>query len=880
MAAKQQVVKIVFQGDTALIKRAETEIRRETKVTQDQIRNEQNKTIKNLFDQTNKIKGHFSNLSNKTLGVLGLGFGLHGLVSSAGQFIGQIGRVGDELTGLSDQFGSVNKAVGIYYSGLGSSFASMGQVKSAMMELGNEGIKLDDNFKSLTFAVADFSQITGVSTGAIANLAGEIKGFGMATAKDMRNLLNDVVSIGLHGHQATLVIQTIGKAVENLAYFAGDGSKSIKALSKGISESTSFLTKMGVKAQTATTFMDKLTDPEQYGEMASLLNRINISQADYFNMLRTESGKENFFNKLQQNLPQIADQIMAINNPMAQREFAKSIGLPMEIAAKLAGKTKSEIQGIISKSMTDKKALEKKESQGKANQERFTEALEMFKMQALMPLMQFMVRNIPNFMKFVSLISQFVNKALSAATGYMDKFQGTVDKVFKDSNSLGELLSNAIGPLFDAFTTVVGDALAAFLSPKNWANIFSGFWNLFSKMPLWAQLLGGFMIFKRVGGFFTGLISGFKRGLTPATPMFVQNAGDAISGKGGILSKITGLFGGGGKAAAATGAAATGAATAGAGSIGGSMAALANPIGLIAAALAGVAYIGYKAYKAYDALEPLGKDYVDNLAKSGRMDEAKIQMIGHMIGTQETFLDGLTAQESYERKKLMLLKEQGKILPEQEKQLKSYNEKLQTTSITATDVFGSVLGKIASIFSSDGMLSAKITLALNNFGTWLGGKFNEMFTNIKSPLKAMESSNIATVDQINKSLDSVYSRVAAGTAGVGELKYELAKYKALSKTASNDYLKEIAANKAGELQARIGSLSQYEARKRNTEAAERAKQHAETTKLLGGIGASTAKTAENTSPAKDPVREAFKEIAITNAQMLETQYAGSNFASK
>jgi hypothetical protein len=491
MGQKQQIVKIVFQGDTALIKRAETEIRRETKVTQDQIRNEQNKTIKNLFDQTNKIKGHFTSLSNKTLGALGLGFGLHSLISSAGQFIGQIGRVGDELTGLSDQFGSVNKAVGIYYSGLGSSFASMGQVKSAMMELGNEGIKLDDNFKSLTFQVADFSQITGVSTSAVANLAGTIKNFGMANKKDMRDLLNSVVSIGLTGHHATQVIQTIGKAVENLGYYANDGKKSVSALGKGISESVGFLTKLGVRAQTASTFMDKLTDPEQYGEMAGLLNRINISQADYFNMLRTEGGKKTFFDKLKDNLPAIADQIMAINNPMAQRDFAKSLGVPMEIAAKLAGKTRGEIQDIIGKSMTDKKALEKKESQGKANQERFTDMLEMFKMNALMPLMQFMIKFLPEFMKGMGFISDFVKRALGSATGYLDKFTGMAKKVFQDSNSLGELMQNAIGPIFDAFTTMLGDAIAAFFSPSNWAKVFSGIWNTFSKLPLWAQLLGG-----------------------------------------------------------------------------------------------------------------------------------------------------------------------------------------------------------------------------------------------------------------------------------------------------------------------------------------------------------------------------------------------------
>lgn len=886
MAAKQQIVKIVFQGDTALIKRAETEIRRETKVTQDQIRNDQNKTIKNLFDQTNKIKGHFSSLSNKTLGALGLGFGLHSLVSSAGQFIGQIGRVGDELTGLSDQFGSVNKAVGIYYSGLGSSFASMGQVKSAMMELGNEGIKLDDNFKALTFQVADFSQITGVSTGAIANLAGEIKNFGMANKKDMRDLLNSVVSIGLTGHHATQVIQTIGKAVENLGYYANDGKKSVSALGKGISESVGFLTKLGVRAQTATTFMDKLTDPEQYGEMAGLLNRINISQADYFNMLRTEGGKKTFFDKLKDNLPAIADQIMAINNPMAQRDFAKSLGVPMEIASKLAGKTRGEIKDIIAKSMTDKKALEKKESQGKANQERFTDMLEMFKMNALMPLMQFMIKFLPEFMKGMGFISDFVKRALGSATGYLDKFTDMAKKVFQDSNSLGELLQNAIAPVFEAFTTILGDAIGAFLNPSNWAKIFSGLWSMFSKLPLWAQLLGGFMIFKRMGGFFTGLVSGFRRGLTPANPLYTKESGgvgggggilDSVLGKkrvglGGGVARVGGMFGAGGAMSSLTGGLSSG------------LAALANPIGLTVAALAGLAAVIYAVHKTYESFTETGKKHLSVLYEQGNWEQARLNMAGKFLGTQETLLDGLTADESFKRKELMILKERGQLLPNQVKRLDELNAKMETTNVKQTDIFATILGKIAGLFSSDGMMTAKISLALSNFRTWLSSNFSQMILDLKNSIpgfglsEKMDAANLVSLTE--KKLNLLYSGVAAGTVGVGQLQATMQEYQTLATRGNTGYLREYGAAKAKELQDRIDNLNEYEARKRNFEAAEAAKRHAEIRKDLGGIGGGINKVAENTAPEKNPVREAFKELALTNTQIMETQYAGSNFSGK
>jgi phage-related minor tail protein len=158
----------------------------------------------------------------------------------------------------------------------------------------------------------------------------------------------------------------------------------------------------------------------------------------------------------------------------------------MEVAAKMAGKTRGEIESIIKESATQKQALAKKESQAKANQERFGEAMEMFKMQALMPLMNLMVKMMPVFMKLLGFISNFVNRALSGATGYVSKFLGVIEKIFSESNSLGDLFKNAIKeimPLLPGILTDIAKGLGGLI-----VDAFKFGISLFFNMPWWAQL--------------------------------------------------------------------------------------------------------------------------------------------------------------------------------------------------------------------------------------------------------------------------------------------------------------------------------------------------------------------------------------------------------
>lgn len=954
--AKTEVVKIVFAGDIGQIKNAQKQLRQENKLTAESMQKDHNGTIKNLIIQTNKIKSGFTNLSNKTLGVLGLGFGLTGLVRQAHEFNQSIGRVGDELTGLSDKFGSTSQAVGIYYGGLKSSFASMAQVKGAMMALGNEGVKVSQSgFKELTFAVADFSQITGVSADTVANLAGSIKGFGMATAGDMKGLLNSVVSIGLNGAQATQVIQQIGKSVENLAYFAKDGTKSVHALAKGISETVGFMSKLGVRTSTAISFMDKLTDPEQYGEMAGLLNRINISQADYFNMLKTEGGKQSFFDKLQQNLPALADQIQAIGNPIAQANFAKSLGVPMEIAAKLAGKTRGEIQDIIKQSVTDQKALEKKQSNAKQNQERFTEAMEQFKMNALMPLMGFVQKAIPHFMKFVGFVSNFVNRVLGGVTGYLDKFMASVGEVFGKSNSLGELLMNALAPIMNAIGTMFLDGLAKIPSL-----ILSGFklaWDIFMKMPIWAQF--GLVAVGLVKGL--AFLNGLKRGMFPTTPMFTKEVGSGpqagimdtlLEGIGikknptpaggvgqspGVMSKLlsnpkigaglavagalagsaasfadwkkqdradvaqgksskervsgavgqgagtlTGAivgFKGGAALGAAIGSVIPGLGTAIGGVIGGAIGAasgaiIGGPIGRgIGKALANTKDTGEKLAKSVAALltGPTAPLLLVNIwaDELGVFGQEISNSLGRLLGTQELYLDGLTVDEAKERQKLMMLNEQGKLTTDQLTRLGKLNEKMENANTSFSDIMGQMVNRIAKMFGNDDSLfAAKVSRAMSNLGTWLKDIKNTIIRKLKFWKTSMDEKESSVAEAFKKEIDEALSK-----NNTSELRALLAKAQTQSELSSGAN-KEFYGDKVSELKDYIGTVELYNERaKKDAEL-----KHKEVVKHLGGIGASTAKTADNTAPKKDPIREAFK--ALTATEMMETQYAGTNFAKK
>lgn len=922
--AKTEVVKIVFAGDIGQIKNAQKQLRQENKLTAESMQRDHNGTIKNLIIQTNKIKSGFTNLSNKTLGILGLGFGLTGLVRQAHEFNQSIGRTGDELTGLSDRFGSTSKAVGIYYGGLQSSFASMAQVKGAMMALGNEGIKVSQaGFKELTFAVADFSQITGVSADTVANLAGSIKGFGMATAGDMRGLLNSVVSIGLNGAQATQVIQQIGKSVENLAYFAKDGTKSVHALAKGISETVGFMSKLGVRTSTAISFMDKLTDPEQYGEMAGLLNRINISQADYFNMLKTEGGKQSFFDKLQQNLPALADQIQAIGNPIAQANFAKSLGVPMEIAAKLAGKTRGEIQDIIKQSVTDQKALEKKQSNAKQNQERFTEAMEQFKMNALMPLMGFIQKAMPHFMRFVGFVSNFVNRVLGGVTGYLDKFMTSVGEVFGKSNSLGELLKNALAPVMNAMGEMFLDGLA-----KVPSLILSGFklaWDIFMKMPIWAQF--GLVAVGLVKGL--AFLQGINRGMFPTKPMYTKEVGgsggsflDNIGlGKKGILrgtyrgSKAKALRS---ARSAMRGMSLTKGATSAvmkeAGSVGNvakflpgasKLMSFMKFLGPAAAIIGGVLDVataktpeetkkaairqakilgGMAIGAAIGSVVPILGTAVGGLIGSvagtvaAYWDDINAS-IGNFIGIQVKFGKGLYENETKEKQRLETLAKTTKLTDKQNARLQELNKiQERITKASFTDNLGAIIGRIAGFFGADGArIAAKAQLWFDNFKTMFISFFNTLGSAMSNPASLLAFSVDSGLKKQKENTDKMISD-AINKGNPEALKNMAAIVRAQQAGTSNSYLKDYLGTKAQELEMRAKDTDVYFRKIKGIEDAEKKAMHKETIKHLGGIGASTAKTADNTAPKKDPIREAFK--ALTSTEMMETQYAGTNFAKK
>lgn len=926
--SKKAVIEVFIKDGnaTSQLVKLNQSYRRESKLTNEQVQRDQNGTIKNLILQTSKVKNSFTNLSGRTLGALGLGYGLGSLISQSKGFIDQIGRVGDELTGLSDQFGSVNKAVGIYYSGLGSSFASMAQVKGAMQALGNEGIKVSQaGFKELTFAVADFSQITGISADTVANLAGAIKGFGMANAADMKALLNSVVSIGLNGPQATQVIQQIQKSVENLAGFAKDANASIKGLSKGISEATAFMGKFGIRTGMAVQFLDKLTDPEQYGEVAGLLNRMNISQADYFSMLESASGKANFFEKLQNNLPAIADQIQAISNPIARLNFAKSLGVPMEVAAKLAGKTRAEIQGAIKDSLTNQQALAKKQEQAKANQERFNEKMEMFRMQALMPLMDFMMKNMGNFMKLMSLISKFLNLVLTGITNYLGKFQGAIDKVF-NAKTLGEFMQLAFTELVAAMPKLITD-----IAGGVWTAITAGFKfgiETFLKLPFWAQLFVGTMAFVKLAQFTQGIKAalGMGRG-SKLNPMYVISADGS---DGGVTSRVgrfikktrvgraLGRFGGRiGKAATALGrsivsnAGAAGNVAKGLGQAAlpalnkfakfipfiGTLASIAGGVAVIALAktpeetkkeairqakiLGGMA-IGAAIGSAIPVLGTAVGGLIGTVAGTvaAYWDDIN-NSIGNFIGIQKLFGKGLDDEEEKEKKRLEAQNKKTKLIGYEAARLNYLNTiQERVTKSSFTDNLGSIIGKIAGFFGADGArIAAKAQLFFDNLKTMFISVFNNLGTFL-NPLNALALAEITFKEQYRNAYEKMNKdfSVAVDRGNAQEMRGLAAKFRAQQSVTDNKALKDMLGTKAQELEMRAQDTDVYFRKVKALDDAEKKKQHAETMKALGGIGANTAKTAENTSPQRNPVVDAFK--ALSRTEMMETQFAGSNFVKK
>ena len=472
---------------------------RTSPVGSDRDREKVNSFSKAIGVATGALEGWLAHLNKGPLVMLGLGTSITGLIHSAHEMNMRLSGMADQLTYLSTATGSTGKAMDTMFTAWGHSLGSMDQVRSAMSGLASTGLDLGKQFTELTALTSSLEQMTGQSATEWAHLTGAMAfNFG-ATTKELREVTSAVIATGLKGEQLAAVMNVVKKATQDYAYSARDAKEMALAMTKSITSSIAVLNQVGVSADKAGEFIDNMMNPENFQKNIALFGQLGVSADDFFRAMESGQGQLDLMQKTMGGLPELADRLSKIQNPMARFNMAKQLGLPMEIAAKMAHKTRGEIESMMKAQMAkaeEDKALKKKEEQAKANAQRFEDALMMLKMQALQPLMAMVSRFIGPTMNGLSKVAAIFAKITGAI----------IDKVEPFFQELFVFADKAAGVLLDALNAP--DLITGI------ETIFTGAGRMLvdeiKKHPAISAMLGAFWLLPKLFGIVNKVMTAFS----------------------------------------------------------------------------------------------------------------------------------------------------------------------------------------------------------------------------------------------------------------------------------------------------------------------------------------------------------------------------------
>jgi len=483
--------------------------------------NEINKSVNNL----NKTVGFFSGNATKIFGVLGVSFGFKALISDAHEANMYFWRLHNTLNTISDSFGNTSEAMSTAFAAHKSSMQTIENTIEILKGLADTGITINRNYADLAGWIGGVAQSSGLASATLTNLVGnahQLWKVSQAGTKEMVHALFQAQkSFGMTSSQLDELSKTIDTTHNKLAALFTDGEKSSIALSKGIAMSVGMMKKMGVNAQEANQFVSNMLDPEKLSQNTVLLRRLGITYKDQVDMMSSEEGKASFFDKLMTNLPKISNELGRIKDPFVRMNIAKNLGLPLELANKMAGKTTEEIRGMITEYQKGQKAADKKQEKAKADQARWDESIRFIRYQALLPMMEFLQKTYAKWLPFLSQLSKFASYGVDFVAklleGMVDKMQPVYDvfmgkKPFDTkviSSAIGETIRGAFDHVADGVTKVI-DFMAPVVKPivglmfDGLISMLSGFAGLvgkavfavFKQSPIMGTILGAYIAYK------------------------------------------------------------------------------------------------------------------------------------------------------------------------------------------------------------------------------------------------------------------------------------------------------------------------------------------------------------------------------------------------
>lgn len=498
-------------------------------------------------------------------GLIGAGgIGIPAAITSAFNLSQKFIRMNNQLQPLSDNFGSTTTAMGMAWTIADKTKTSYQKATEALSSLSSVGIDANTTNLELATSIADLSFVSGVGADNMAQLAAALKFEGDAEnlAETMMEVQNAIMGTGFQATELTKVTSTTAELIKKFAGYSHDAGEGAVSLARGIAGAAGAMKDLGVSVETSTQFLDKVLDPENLKENVKLFSQLGMSYSEAANMI-VGGDRETFIDKMMEKIPQLANRLSQIKDPLALQNYAKAIGLPLELVQKFQGRSAAEVKELIAEQRKTADAAEKKRQKAQADADKFEDLMNDVKMQVLGPLMQIArdlftgktMRTVATLMRQFSIVLSKILppfiKVLNNAMGRLGVWVQKNEHIIVDlSTKVGgyiEKIINGLGPFLKKVGSflsggggmgLAGIAGGALLGKKFLPNMISGFGN---------TLLG------KIG-------LGNKDGSSKENALFVRDVnsegGGAVGqllkkGKGkGIFSRILGLAkSGGGKIA-------------------------------------------------------------------------------------------------------------------------------------------------------------------------------------------------------------------------------------------------------------------------------------------------------------------------------------------
>jgi len=459
--------------------------------------------IRSGFSQMN------THLSKMTLLTGGATLSLTELIRSSWEMGKRIMEMRASMKHLSDSTGDVSGAWGVAINAWTKSIASLETIKGSMAGLSQAGVQVGPAMQNLAGFISDIHQASGLSVDSMAKLTGQLHSYWGVSVKGSREVISSVLAaqkaFNMTTSQMEQMIGTITTAQDRLGAFFKDGERGAKALAKGITTATGVMIRMGVNAQTAGDFIDKMLDPERIDETTALMRRLGITYEDQMKMMESAEGKQTFFDKLLDNLPKLSREIQNIQNPYARLNYAKALGLPTEIAAKMATASQGQLRTLVEdykKQAEGEKAAEDKRKKAQADAARINEQIMFLRMKVLGPMINFVMGMYQKLQKFAGPISTVMEHVVGKIANALNKMVGIIEPVAdliskgagakEIRKALGEAMSGVVDILSDALGEM-GDILTPIFTAMLKAGV-NALFEFIKKSPFLALFLGG-MVF-------------------------------------------------------------------------------------------------------------------------------------------------------------------------------------------------------------------------------------------------------------------------------------------------------------------------------------------------------------------------------------------------